>query len=140
MTHTKNFNIGDAVMASPTYADGDNSWMYYDKVGKYAGWNGVYHAVDFGGGWDWLFTDDEITLAGPLGYDVTGRTIVAGDVIVYFTRKGSHMYSQKAKVESIGARTGNRPHILVLKEDAVQKDLFARKAWLWSFANSVKVN
>lgn len=76
--------------------------------------------------------------------DSIGNEVVVGDTIVYFTRQGSSMYSQKARVELIapGADTyyTGRPCILVKREDAEQKNSFTRKAWLWSFKNAVKIN
>lgn len=74
--------------------------------------------------------------------DCIGQEINVGDTIVYFVRDCCTMKSQKAKVEFIGAGAGSwnaRPSIRVLREDAVEKDQFTRKAWLWSFNNSVRI-
>ena len=74
--------------------------------------------------------------------DCTGREIEVGDTIVYFVKSSCVLRSQKAKVEFIGsawAASSGHPHIRVLREDAVERDRFTRKTWLWSFANSVLV-
>lgn len=72
--------------------------------------------------------------------DCVGQEINAGDTIVYFTRRGSDIYSQRAVVEFIGTANSRSPHIKVVREDAETKNKFTRKAWLWSFRNAVKIN
>lgn len=136
------FNVGDRVRA----VDSES----YSKENGFAGATGSvkrvcapYFEVTFdvlcGVYSQALFCERELELIVPKHTDVTGRAINIGDVIVYFTRKGSGLYSQKAKVEFIGTKTNTGPHIRVLREDAVEKDKFTRKAWLWSFDNSVRV-
>lgn len=75
--------------------------------------------------------------------DCVGQEVKVGDTIVYFTRQGSSMYNQKAKVELLLERTtrwSGRPCVLVLREDAVEKNRFTRKAWLWSLDNAVRIS
>ena len=86
-----------------------------------------------------LLTNTPAPVVSTISVDCNGTEIKPGDVIVYFTRCGSSLNHQTAKVEFIGVKNSKSPHIRVLKQDAVQKDLFTRKSWLWSFDNSVKV-
>jgi hypothetical protein len=113
---------------------------YIGKIGTVARKSSYYH-VRFDDGVEHLFVAKELALYTPENLDVAGNPINVGDIIVYFTRSGSALSHQKAKVEFIGSKhvgTG-RPRILVVREDAEKKNSFTRKAWLWSFNNSVKV-
>lgn len=129
------FNVGDRVKVV-NYPDTD--WGYLNQIGTVVRYKS-YCEVKFNDNSIQLMKDSELELVTD-NQDVVGKNINVGDVIVYFTRTGSYLYSQKARVESIGTKRSTGPHILVKREDAVEKDRFTRKAWLWSFDNSVKIS
>ena len=134
------FKVGDRVI-NIKYPQDQNSppWPYINQAGVITSVS-TYYTVKFDADeTKQLLHESELVLEGTVRRDCTGRQLRVGDVIVYFTCKSSDLHGQKAKIESIGIAHGSGPHILVLKEDAVQKDLFTRKSWLWSFRNSVKV-
>jgi len=131
------FKAGDAVVVNSNYCDAGTVGAVGTVVKDFE--PGKYIEVDINRGTNYLFMPREITLTVIGEKDCNGTRVKEGDIIVYFTRNGSCLNHQKAKVEFIGVKSGKSPHIRVLKEDAVQKDLFTRKSWLWSFDNSVKV-